>query len=332
MSALSEGIFWDFKNGGLAQDIINYFGFDSNLFPAIQPLFSPHGYVTGSVASRLSLKPGIPVSYKAGDQPNNALSLNVLNPGDVATTAGTSGVIYGVCDELNYDVQSRINSFAHVNHNAAGKKDTRIGVLLCINGTGIFNRWIRNISGANHSYSALNEEASKIPVGSEGIIALPFGNGAERMLNNEIVGGHLHNLDFNIHTTAHLVRSVQEGIAFSFRYGLDIMRENGINPRVVRAGRSNLFLSDVFTRSFANASNTSVEFYEGDGSFGAAVGAGIGAGIYKSAETALQNRKPIGTVDPDQTELYDDLYRQWKNKLNDQLRLAELPKATSLAI
>jgi xylulokinase len=332
MSALSEGIFWDFKNGGLAQDIINYFGFDSNLFPAIQPLFSPHGYVTGSVASRLSLKPGIPVSYKAGDQPNNALSLNVLNPGEVATTAGTSGVIYGVCDELNYDVQSRINSFAHVNHNAAGKKDTRIGVLLCINGTGIFNRWIRNISGANHSYSALNEEASKIPVGSEGIIALPFGNGAERMLNNEIVGGHLHNLDFNIHTTAHLVRSVQEGIAFSFRYGLDIMRENGINPRVVRAGRSNLFLSDVFTRSFANASNTSVEFYEGDGSFGAAVGAGIGAGIYKSAETALQNRKPIGTVDPDQTELYDDLYRQWKNKLNDQLRLAELPKATSLAI
>jgi len=332
MSALSEGIFWDFKNGGLAQDIINYFGFDSNLFPAIQPLFSPHGYVTGSVASRLSLKPGIPVSYKAGDQPNNALSLNVLNPGEVATTAGTSGVIYGVCDELNYDVQSRINSFAHVNHNAAGKKDTRIGVLLCINGTGIFNRWIRNISGANHSYAALNEEASKIPVGSEGIIALPFGNGAERMLNNEIVGGHLHNLDFNIHTTAHLVRSVQEGIAFSFRYGLDIMRENGINPTVVRAGRSNLFLSDVFTRSFANASNTSVEFYEGDGSFGAAVGAGIGAGIYKSAETALQNRKPIGTVEPHETKLYDDLYLQWKNKLNDQLRLAELPKATSLAI
>ena len=332
MSALSEGIFWDFKNGGLAQDIINYFGFDSNLFPAIQPLFSPHGYVTGSVASRLSLKPGIPVSYKAGDQPNNALSLNVLNPGEVATTAGTSGVIYGVCDELNYDVQSRINSFAHVNHNAAGKKDTRIGVLLCINGTGIFNRWIRNISGANHSYAALNEEASKIPVGSEGIIALPFGNGAERMLNNEIVGGNLHNLDFNIHTTAHLVRSVQEGIAFSFRYGLDIMRENGINPRVVRAGRSNLFLSDVFTRSFANASNTSVEFYEGDGSFGAAVGAGIGAGIYKSAETALQNRKPIGTVEPHETKLYDDLYLQWKNKLNDQLRLAEQPKATSLAI
>ena len=332
MSALSEGIFWDFKNGGLAQDIINYFGFDSNLFPAIQPLFSPHGYVTGSVASRLSLKPGIPVSYKAGDQPNNALSLNVLNPGEVATTAGTSGVIYGVCDELNYDVQSRINSFAHVNHNAAGKKDTRIGVLLCINGTGIFNRWIRNISGANHSYAALNEEASKIPVGSEGIIALPFGNGAERMLNNEIVGGNLHNLDFNIHTTAHLVRSVQEGIAFSFRYGLDIMRENGINPTVVRAGRSNLFLSDVFTRSFANASNTSVEFYEGDGSFGAAVGAGIGAGIYKSAETALQNRKPIGTVEPHETKLYDDLYLQWKNKLNDQLRLAEQPKATSLAI
>ena len=331
MSALSEGVFWDFRNSGLSSDVISYFGFDTNVFPAIQPLFSPHGYLTGSVASRLSLKPGIPVSYKAGDQPNNALSLNVLQPGEVATTAGTSGVIYGVCDELNYDIQSRINSFAHVNHKA-GENDTRIGVLLCINGTGIFNRWIRNVSGANHSYTALNEEASKISVGSDGIIALPFGNGAERMLNNEIVGGHFHNLDFNIHTTAHLVRAVQEGIAFSFRYGLDIMRENGINPTVVRAGKSNLFLSEVFTRSFANVNNTSVEFYEGDGSFGAAIGAGIGAGIYKSAETALQNRKPVGIVEPNESKLYDDLYIKWKTRLDDQLRYAEQPNAVSVSV
>ena len=334
MSALSEGIFWDFKKDRLSKDVIDYFGFDENLFPALSPLFSPHGYLSEAVASRLSLKPGIPVTYKAGDQPNNALSLNVLKPGEVAATAGTSGVIYGVCDELNYDLQSRINSFAHVNHKApaagGGLGEARIGVLLCINGTGIFNRWIRNISGNNHSYAALNEEASKIPAGSEGIIALPFGNGAERMLNNEIIGGHFHNLDFNIHTTAHLVRAVQEGIAFSFRYGLDIMRENGINPSVVRAGKANLFLSDVFAQSFANVNNTSVEFYEGDGSFGAAIGAGIGAGIYKSAETALQNRKASGVVEPHETRQYDELYAQWKNKLSDQLGSTNLTKAASL--
>jgi xylulokinase len=329
MSALSEGVFWDFKANKISREVVNYFGFDKAIFPAVHPLFAPHGYLKDVVASKLLLKQGIPVSYKAGDQPNNALSLNVLKPGEVATTAGTSGVIYGVCDELNYDQQSRINSFAHVNHEVNKK---RIGVLLCINGTGIFNRWMKSIAGVSHTYSGLNESASKIPIGSEGLIALPFGNGAERMLNNKIIGSHFHNIDFNIHTPAHMVRAVQEGIAFSFRYGLDIMRENGINPTVVRAGKTNLFLSDVFTQSFANVNDVAVEFYEGDGSFGAAVGAGIGAGIYKNAETALQNRKPVGVVAPANTKKYEELYKQWKERLDDQLNRINQMNALSLSI
>ena len=336
MSALSEGVLWDFKHNSISKEITSYFDFDASIFPSLHPLFAPHGYLKETVASRLSLKQGIPVSYKAGDQPNNALSLNVLQPGEVAATAGTSGVIYGVSDELDYDLQSRINSFAHVTHKApsfgGGLGEARIGVLLCINGTGIFNRWIKNIAGANYNYDGLNEAAAKIPIGSEGVIALPFGNGAERMLNNQIIGGHFHNLDFNVHGTAHLVRAVQEGIAFSFRYGLDIMRENGINPTVVRAGKSNLFLSSVFTQSFANVNNVAVEFYEGDGSFGAAIGAGIGAGIYKNAETALQNRKPVGVVSPVNTGQYEELYQQWKERLNDQLRKINQSNSLSLSL
>jgi xylulokinase len=326
ISALSEGVFWDFEQNKISEEIISYYGFDPAIFPALHPLFAPHGYLKDTVAARLSLKTGIPVSYKAGDQPNNALSLNVLKPGEVATTAGTSGVIYGVCDALNYDLQSRINSFAHVNHEINKK---RIGVLLCINGTGIFNRWMKNIAGGNHTYSGLNEAASKIPIGSEGLTALPFGNGAERMLNNQMIGSHFHGIDFNIHSIAHMVRAVQEGIAFSFRYGLDIMRENGINPTVVRAGKANLFLSDVFSQSFANVNNVAVEFYEGDGSFGAAIGAGIGAGIYKNAETASQNRKPVGIVEPTAAKQYDELYEQWKERLNDQLHKINQTKAFS---
>jgi xylulokinase len=326
VSALSEGIFWDFKENAISEDVIDYFGFDRSLFPSIQPLFAPHGYLNDTVASRLSLKAGIPVSYKAGDQPNNALSLNVLQPGEIAATAGTSGVIYGVCDELNYDVQSRINSFAHVNHKAPSPRsgegaggEVRIGILLCINGVGIFNRWMKNIAGSNHTYDGLNEAAAKVPVGSDGLIALPFGNGAERMLNNQIIGGHFHNLDFNVHTVAHMVRAVQEGIAFSFRYGLDIMRENGINPTVIRAGKSNLFLSDVFAQSFANINNVTIEFYDGDGSFGAAIGAGVGAGIYKDAIAASQKRKPSGIIEPKQPDQYDELYTHWEDLLQDQL-------------
>ena len=315
-SALSEGIFWDFTEEGISADVMNYFGFSESLIPPVKPVFSEHGHVRDTVATRLNLKPGIPVSYKAGDQPNNALSLNVLEPGEVAATAGTSGVIYGVANKLSYDKESRINSFAHVNHSETEK---RIGILLCINGVGIFNRWIKNLAGSNMGYDGLNEAASKVLPGADGLMALPFGNGAERMLNNVIVGGQFRNLDFNIHSSAHMVRAVQESIAFAFRYGLDIMRENGINPTVIRASRSNLFLSEIFTSAFAAVNNVSVEFYDGDGSFGSAIGAGIGAGIYKDAASATSMRKSEGRIDPDNVTLYNDLYHNWKELLKDEL-------------
>lgn len=313
-SALSEGVFWDFRSNTISEDVTKYFGFDNSFFPKLNPLFSSHGALKESVASRLGLKTGIPVSYKAGDQPNNALSLNVLEPGEVAATAGTSGVIYGVSDELKYDIESRINSFAHVNYE---EQKRRIGILLCINGVGIFNRWIKNIAGFNTTYKALDGEAAKIPAGSAGVMAFPFGNGAERMLNNRIVGGHFNNLDFNIHTTAHLVRAVQEGIAFAFRYGLDIMRGNGVHPSVIRAGKANMFLSDVFTEAFVNVTGTPVELYDCDGSVGAALGAGIGAGIFASPKDAFNHFKPIRTVEPSAAQLYDALYDKWNRQLNN---------------
>jgi xylulokinase len=322
-SALSEGIFWDFKTNTLSEDVLNHFGFSKSIFPEIQPLFQSHGSLKTNVAAELSVKPGIPISYKAGDQPNNALALNVLQPGEVAATAGTSGVIYGVSDQLAYDKQSRINSFAHVNHT---ESDNRIGVLLCINGTGIFNRWIKNNLGpANAGYDALNAAAATITPGSNGLFTFPFGNGAERMLNNQVIGAHIDGLDFNIHNTAHLVRAAQEGIAFSFRYGLDIMRENGINPSIVRAAQTNLFLSDVFANVFVNVNNVALEFYEGDGSYGAAIGAGIGSGYYASATDASGNRKPIRTLHPEKNSVnteYNQLYLEWKailgNKIDQQ--------------
>lgn len=317
VSALSEGIFWDFQENNISSDILDYFGFDKSLFPAIQEVFSTHGLLNETVAARLSLKPGIPVTYKAGDQPNNAFALNVLQPGEVAATAGTSGVIYAVSSELRYDIRSRINSFAHVNYR---KQDKRIGVLLCINGAGIFNRWIKNVAGSNLDYDTINRMAASVAIGSEGLITFPFGNGAERMLDNRIIGAHFHNLDLNKHHLAHMARAVQEGIAFAFRYGLDILRKNGMEPSVIRAGRSNLFLSDVFTSSFINSTGVSIEFYEGDGSYGAAVGAGVGAGIYKDAGSSLK-RKPIHRIDPTLTDKYENLYRHWKEQL--EIKIAE---------
>ena len=317
ISALSEGIFWDFKQHCISDDILGYFGFSSYIIPDIHPLFAPHGGVNEQVAARLSLRPGIPVTYKAGDQPNNAFSLNVLNPGEVAATAGTSGVIYSVSDQLSYDPLSRINSFAHVNHT---ENENRIGVLLCINGVGIFNRWIRNNTGAHHSYESLNAEAAQVPAGSNGLMMLPFGNGAERMLGNRMTGAHIHGLDFNVHHTGHLVRAAQESIAFAFRYGLDIKRENGIDPGIIRAGMANMFLSDVFVQSFVNTTGVPVELYQTDGSIGAALGAGVGAGFYNSPSAAFSKRKPVAFIEPDKQQSYQSLYEDWKQLLQMQLQ------------
>ena len=316
ISSLSEGVFWDFVKNELSENVFNYFGFSKSIIPEIKDVFSEHGKLCSSIASSLSLTAGIPVTYKAGDQPNNALSLNVLEAGEVAATAGTSGVIYGVSDQLTFDPQSRINTFAHVNHT---KNQKRLGVLLCINGTGILNRWMKNATG-NPTYQQMNEAAQKIAVGSNGLFVLPFGNGAERMLENKIAGAHVNNLDLNIHTNAHLYRASQEGITFAFRYGLDIMKENKMNPSIIRAGRANMFLSEVFTNSFVNTLNIPVDLYNCDGSVGAAIGAGIGAKVYATAKEAFVHTKPLATIEPGASaKQYDELYEQWKVLLEKSL-------------
>jgi len=317
IAALSEGIFWDFARHELSEDVFRFFGFDPTLIPPVHNVFSAHGYLSVAVAAELGLPPGIPVSYKAGDQPNNALSLNVLQPGEVAATAGTSGVIYAVTDQLFIDEKSRVNPFAHVNHTA---DLTRLGVLLCINGTGSLTRWMRSVAGPKQSYPGLNARAASVPVGSEGLLCLPFGNGAERMLENQQVGAHFLGIDFNLHTTNHLLRAAQEGVAFAFRYGLDLMRAGGLHPTVVKAGHTNMFLSELFTQAFADATGLAVELYQTDGSVGAALGAGIGAGVFATSADAFRHMQCLRVVKPSANATqYETIYQRWKAELLQRL-------------
>jgi len=316
VSALSEGIFWDFRENSISEMIKDYFGFDDYLFPVIRDVFCEHGGLRSELATTLSLRPGIPVTYKAGDQLNTALSLNVLEPGEVAANAGTSGVIFAVSDDITYDPQSRINSFAHVNHE---KENKRIGVLLCINGAGITNSWVRSLT-KKESFDQLNKEIESIPPGSEGLIFLPFGNGSERMLKNKLTEAHIHGIDFNKHSIAHLYRAGQEGIAFAFRYGMDIMTDYGIQPSVIRAGHTNLFLSDVFVEAFVNATGIPVELYQSDGSVGAAIGAGIGCKEF-SIKDAFANLTPIKRVEVTDAMIYNELYELWEEKLENELTI-----------
>lgn len=318
VSGLSEGIFWDFKNNSVSEDVLNAYGLSADVLPKIVDTFSNQGQVLPEIAKELGFSSSAVVSYRAGDQPNNALSLNVLKPGEVATTAGTSGVVYGVSDEVKFDPYSRVNSFAHVNHTA---ENNRLGILLCINGTGIMNSWLNHNVAKGLSYAEMNEKAMEIPVGSDGITILPFGNGAERVLKNREIGAQILNLNLNRHTDAHIYRAAQEGIAFSFYYGMEVMKEIGVQPSVIRAGHANMFLSPLFRETLATVSGATIELYDTDGSLGAARGAGFGAGIYSSLEEAFAGLEKISTIKPDENLRAEMLkaYDRWNKELQKNL-------------
>jgi xylulokinase len=313
---LSEGILWDFKDNRLADFLLDYYEIDKSVIPDIVPTFALQSEVSAEAAEELGLKQGTKIAYRAGDQPNNAFSLNVLNPGEIAATAGTSGVVYGVSDVIRYDEFSRVNSFAHVNHS---RNSVRLGVLLCINGTGILNSWSKRVMGSGRiDYEEMNSLASQAPIGSEGLSILPFGNGAERMLKNDDIGCHISGLNFNIHSNGHFFRAVQEGVACAFRYGMDIMEGMGVKPGIIRAGMTNMFLSSIFRDTLPSISGATIELYDTDGSQGAAKGAGLGIGFYSNFNDAFANLKKLCVIEPDKknSSAYQEMYHNWLNRLN----------------
>jgi xylulokinase len=317
-SGLSEGIIWDYKKQKLAKLLLDYYGISEDLIAEAVPTFSVQGELTKAAAAELGLKAGTKISYRAGDQPNNALSLNVLNPGEIAATAGTSGVVYGITEKSDYDSKSRVNAFIHVTHTT---KKPRYGVLLCVSGTGILNSWLKHNSTDGLDYPKMDELAGSVKVGSDGLVVLPYGNGAERTLENKDPGASIHGLNFNLHNRAHLLRAAQEGIVFALNYGVGIMRRVGVDAKTVRAGHANMFLSPIFSEAFATITGSVVELYNTDGSQGAARGAGIGAGIYKNPEAAFAGLKPVKKIEPNSklSEAYKQAYEKWELVLKHQM-------------
>lgn len=316
IEGLSEGMLWDFKNKQVSKDVLEYYGIPESFIPPIIPIFGEQARVSASVAKELGLKEGTPISYRAGDQPNNALSLNVFNPGEIASTAGTSGVVYGVSNKLEYDKKSRVNTFAHVNYT---EELQRLGILLCINGTGILNSWLkRNLALEGLSYADMNILAAQSEVGSRGISIIPFGNGAERVLENKDVNCSIHGINFNIHDKRDILRAAQEGIVFSYQYGMEVMREMGMNIHLVRAGYANMFLSPLFAQTLANVSGATIELYNTDGAAGAAKAAGMGIGIYRNNEEAFATLDRLWVLEPElsKTEQYAEAYKRWRSLIN----------------
>lgn len=316
-TGLSEGILWDFKNNSRADFVAEYYGIEKDKFSDIVPAVGIQARTSRQVEELLGIPEGTPVSYRAGDQPNNAFSLNVLRPGEIAATGGTSGVVYGVTDLPKADPQSRVNTFLHV----TGSDEPRMGVLLCINGTGIMNSWAHKNVAFDMSYPEMNELAATAPVGSDGLLVLPFGNGAERVLANRNVGAKLAGIDLVRHSRAHILRAVQEGIAFSFRYGIDIMKDLGLRPNVIRAGKANMFLSPLFRSTLATLCDARIELFDTDGSLGAARGAALGAGIYKNADEAFATLERLDVIEPAASwkDALEEAYANWKAEVEKSI-------------
>jgi xylulokinase len=312
-SGLSEGILWDFQNNEPGVFLLKHFDISPSLLPPITGNCAVFDELRSEVAAELGLPKGAVVSYRAGDQPNNALALNVLNPGEIAANAGTSGVIYGVTEKLGVDRHSRVNNFLHVN---STEKLTRVGVLMCVNGTGSFYRWLKATLAPERSYQDINALAESAPIGARGLAALPYGNGAERTLRNKVVGASLENLDLNRHSQADIFRAGQEGIVFALAYGLEIMRSMGLSPKLVRAGLANMFQSSLFQRTFATTTGVPVELLTTDGSEGAARAAGIGADLY-TFENAFAGLTRHAVIEPDSASsaATQDAYGRWKEVL-----------------
>lgn len=318
ISGLSEAILWDFKKKEVAKKVLDYYEIDESLIPDVVPTFAIHGEVTAEAAELSGLKAGIPVTYRAGDQPNNALSLNVLNPGEIAATSAESGVVYGIVDRPKYDIRSRLNSFAHVNYE---ENFDRIGVLLCLNGAGNQYGWMKHqIAVTGRHYEDMERMAATVPIGSDELCILPFGNGAERMLDEKSINSHILNLEFNRHGRGHLYRAALEGVAFSFVYGVNLLKEMGLEVDVLRVTNDNMFQSEVFSMTIATLLDCHIEVVDTTGAIGAARGAGVANGVYSSLEDALSRVTPATIYEPRLNQARcNQAYHHWLSYLDHAL-------------
>jgi xylulokinase len=161
-----------------------------------------------------------------------------------------------------------------------------------------------------------------VPVGCEGLINFPFGNGAERIFNNKIIGSHFINLNFNKHGKAHLYRSAIEGIAFSFAYGIELMKEDQSLINVIKAGNDNLFQSKVFVETLCSIIGNNIQIFNTNGAIGAARASTIEGNNFDYFKKSSTGNDLVSEYEPkNNNEEYILAYEKWKKELNKKIKI-----------
>ena len=254
------------------------------------------GTVTNEAAAATGLRAGTPVVAGGGDQAANAVGVGAVNPGIVALSLGTSGVVFATTDEPLRDPAGQVHAFCH----AVPGRWHMMTVMLSAAGS---LRWFRDALAPGEAFGTLVAGAGEVAAGSEGLLFLPYLTGERSPYPDPLARGAFVGLTVG-HDRRHMTRAVLEGVAFGLRDGLDQMIAAGMPaPTQVRASGGGTasalwrqILADVLGAELATVSTT-----EG-AAYGAGLLAAVGAGWYPRVEdvaAAFVRVSPAAAPGPD---------------------------------
>lgn len=278
--ASSTGLF-DPRARGWSGPMIEEAGISPERLPGVFPSAGVAGGLLPELARHCGLASGTPVVYGASDVSAQALAQGIVQPGTLSCTIGTGGQLFAPLAEARPDPQLRLHLFCHC---LPGLWHYEAAILTA----GLALRWLRDQVFAGSSYSALADAASAVEAGPDGLFFLPFLAGERTPYMNPALRAGFVGMNLR-HGYPHLVRAVMEGVVFALRQGLELMESLAVPvERIIATGgatRHPLWLqlqADIFNRP------VHVTPVEEATARGAALLAGIGAGIYAGAQEAVR--------------------------------------------
>ena len=305
----SGTMLFDLRERTWSSQILNALNISPGWLPETFEGHETTGEVTREAASSTGLRQGTPVVAGGGDQSTQAIGTGVVRPGTIAVTLGTSGVVFAATESPLIEPEGRLHAFCHA---VAGRWHL-MGVMLSAAGS---LQWYRDKLACDRSFADLVDEAAQVPAGSEGLIFLPYLSGERTPYPDPLARGAWIGLTMR-HGQAHLTRSILEGVAFGIKDMFCLMRDAGLGSieevRVSGGGAKSLLWRQIVADTLS-AELVTVNTTEG-AAFGAALLAGVGAGVWRNVDTACAETIVIkDRISPnkDNAGIYQSIYDQYQ--------------------